>query len=182
MKNAICLTLLLACGSTAMAADYSMTKGSTLGFTGTFQGEEFKGKFGDFQAAIRYDPADLSTARFDVTVQLASASTGDVDRDQSLPGSDFFNIAKFPTAHFITRSFRQEGGKVVAEGTLELKGASKPVNLEVTFTPREGGATLDVSGRLNRLDFGVGSGDFADTSTIGADVSIKAHLELVPKS
>lgn len=182
MKIQICLTLLLAYAGTTMAAEYSMTKGSTLGFTGIFQGEEFKGKFGDFQAAIRYDPADLSTARFDVTVQLASASTGDVDRDQSLPGSDFFNIAKFPTAHFITRSFRQQGDKVIAEGTLELKGASKPVNLEVDFTPREGGATLDVSAKLNRLDFGIGSGDFADTSTIGADVSINAHLELALKN
>lgn len=181
MRKQICLTMLMAWSATAMGAEYTMTKGSTLGFTGTFQGAEFKGKFGDFQAAIHYDPTDLAKAKFDVTVQLASASTGDVDRDESLPGSDFFNIAKFPTAHFMTRQFRQDGAKVIAEGTLDLKGASKPVNLEVSFTPREGGATLDVSAKLNRLDFGIGSGEFADTSTIAAEVNINAHLELVPK-
>lgn len=181
MKSIACLLALLIACPAATAAEYTMGKGSTLGFTGTFQGESFKGRFGDFQAKISYDPADLSSARFDVTVHLASANTGDTDRDESLPGSDFFNITKFPTAHFVTRSFRQDGAKVIAEGTLDLKGVSKPVNLDVTFTPREGGATLDVSTRLNRLDFGIGSGEFADTSTIGAEVAVNAHLELESK-
>jgi polyisoprenoid-binding protein YceI len=182
MNPVACLLSLLFLSSPLLAADYTMGKGSTLGFTGIFQGEAFKGRFGDFQAKISYDPADLASASFDVTVHLASANTGDTDRDESLPGSDFFNITKFPTAHFVTSRFREEGGKVIAEGTLDLKGVSKPVNLEVTFAPREGGATLDVSARLNRLDFGIGSGDFADTSTIGAEVTVNAHLELEIKT
>jgi hypothetical protein len=38
-----------------------------------------------------------------------------------------------------------------------------------------------VSGSVKRLDFGVGGGDYADTSVIGADVKITAHLQLTAK-
>jgi hypothetical protein len=38
-----------------------------------------------------------------------------------------------------------------------------------------------VDGTLKRLDFGVGGGDYADTSVIGADVKVHAHLVLVAK-
>lgn len=109
MKPVACLLSLLFLSSPLLAADYTMGKGSTLGFTGTFQGEAFKGRFGDFQAKISYDPADLASASFDVTVHLASANTGDTDRDESLPGSDFFNITKFPTAHFVTTASARKG-------------------------------------------------------------------------
>jgi hypothetical protein len=38
-----------------------------------------------------------------------------------------------------------------------------------------------VSGTLKRLDFGVGGGQYADTSVIGPDVKVSAHLLLSPK-
>ena len=107
--------------------------------------------------------------------------TGDSDRDSALPGSDFFDVAKFPKAHFVTTGFRQVGGKVIADGTLTLHGISKPVSLDVTFKPQGSGATLDVAGTVKRLDFGVGTGDYADTSVIGADVKVTAHLQLAAK-
>jgi hypothetical protein len=51
----------------------------------------------------------------------------------------------------------------------------------VTFEPQGAGAVLDVAGSLKRLDFGVGGGDYADTSVIAADVKVTAHLQLVAK-
>jgi polyisoprenoid-binding protein YceI len=155
--------------------------GSTLGFSNTFQGESFNGQFGQWTAAISYDPANLASSKFDVEVTLASVKTGDADRDGALPGPDFFDTAKFPKAHFVTTGFRQSGGKVIADGTLTLRGVTKPVTLEVTFKPQGSGATLDVAGTVKRLDFGVGTGDYADTSVIGGDVKVIAHLQLAPK-
>lgn len=75
-------------------------------------------------------------SKFDVNVNLASAKTGDKDRDTALPGTDFFNVAKFPQAHFVTTSFHQAGAQVVAEGNLTLHGVTKPVALNVTFKPQ----------------------------------------------
>ncbi|MDW2982627.1 MAG: YceI family protein [Rhodanobacter sp.] len=178
----LALLLALALPGAATAADYTVQPASsTLGFSNTFQGESFDGQFGQWTAAIRYDPANLAASKFDVEVTLASVKTGDSDRDTALPGADFFDVAKFPKAHFVTTGFRRSGGKVIADGTLTLRGVSKPVSLEVAFKPQAGGATLDVAGTVKRLDFGVGTGDYADTSVIGGEVKVTAHLQLAPK-
>jgi len=155
--------------------------GSKLGFSGSFQGQSFDGTFAKWTAAISYDPAKVAGSKFDVEVDLASVKTGDKDRDGALPGSDFFNVAKFPKAHFVTTGFRQNGAQVIADGNLTLRGVTKPVSLNVVFKPQGTGATLDVSGAVKRLDFGVGGGDYADTSVIANDVKINAHLVLTAK-
>lgn len=173
--------LALALPVVAGATDYQVQSGSTLGFTSNFQGSSFDGRFNQWTAAISYDPARLAASKFDVTVQLASAKTGDNDRDSALPGADFFDVAKYPQAHFVTTAFRQQGGQVIADGTLTLRGVTRPVSLSVAFKPQGSGATMDVSGTLKRLDFGVGGGQYADTSVIGPDVKVSAHLLLSPK-
>jgi len=176
------LLLALALPGLASAADYAVQPaGSKLGFTGTFQGQSFDGTFGKWTAAISYDAAKLATSKFDVQVDLSSVKTGDKDRDGALPGSDFFNVTKFPQAHFVTTGFHQNGAQVIADGTLTLRGVTKPVSLNVTFKPQGTGGTLDVAGSVKRLDFGVGGGDYADTSVIANDVKINAHLVLTAK-
>jgi polyisoprenoid-binding protein YceI len=181
MKSPAIVLILGVLALPAFAADYTVATGSTLGFTSGFQGQSFDGTFRKFDAAISYDAANLAASKFDVTVDLASVVTGDSDRDGALPDSDFFNVAKFPQAHFVTTGFRQSGSDVIADGTLSLKGVSKPVSLSVKFTPKGAGATLDVTTSLKRLDFNVGTGEYADTSTIGNEVKVKAHLELSAK-
>jgi polyisoprenoid-binding protein YceI len=181
MKH-LAIVLALALPFAAAAADYTVQPAqSQLGFSGSFQGAAFNGHFTQWTAAISYDPAHLTSSKFDVTVTPASAVSGDKDRDAAMPGSDFFNVAKFPTAHFVSTAFHQSGAQVIADGNLTLRGVTKPVSLTVTFKPQGNGATLDVSGTVKRLDFDIGTGDYADTSVIGADVKIDAHLQLAPK-
>jgi polyisoprenoid-binding protein YceI len=180
--HVLALSLALVAPCAANAADYTVQPaGSTLGFTGSFQGSGFDGQFGKWTAAINYDQAKPATSKFDVTVDLASAKTGDSDRDGALPGPDFFDTAKYPQAHFVTTGFRQQGAQVIADGNLTLRGVTKPVSLNVTFKPQGTGATLDVNGTVNRLDFGVGGGEYKDTTVIAADVKITAHLVLTAK-
>lgn len=165
----------------AFAADYGVGANSTLGFRADFQGEKFDGRFQRFEATIAYDANDLAASKFDVEIDLASAVTGDSDRDEALPGRDFFHVAKFPKARYTTTGFRRDGGSVIADGTLSLKGASKPVSLVVKFTPSGSGATLEVTTTLKRLDYDVGGGEYADTSTIGNEVAVTGRLELAVK-
>ena len=184
MKTLSCLLVSLALAQPALAADYTVDADSTLGFTANFQGEAFDGTFRHFEATIRYDPKDLAASKFDVSVDLAGVATGDKDRDDTLPTSEFFNVAKFPKAHFVTTGFRKAGDGVVATGTLSLKGIDKPVDraLYLSQPPStERGALLDVATTLHRLDFQVGTGDYADTSTIGDEVRVKGHLVLTAK-
>lgn len=177
------LLLCLALPAAAPAADYRVLQDqSTLGFTATFQGAPFQGAFAQWHAAIRFDPAHLASSKFDVTVDTTSASTGDTDRDGALPGADFFNATKYPQAHYVSTGFVQAGTHVIAHGRLTLRGEAHPLDLAVTFSPQPGGtALMDVSGKLKRLDYGVGGGEYADTSVIGDEVTVSAHLVLAAK-
>lgn len=179
MKSALCAIALwsatLAGPAQAWTVDQS---GSTLTFSGTYQGEKFEGRFRRFDArTIYYDPANLADAKFDVTVDIASIDTANAERDQALPGVDFFDTTKFPQAHFVTTRFRKGAeGAVLADGTLSLRGVAKPITLRVSFTPSKN--TLDVEATLKRLDFGIGVGDWSDTSLIGNEVTVHGHLLL----
>jgi len=165
----------------AFARDWNVDASkSTLGFKGSYQKEAFNGAFKTFEATIAYDAADPSKARFDVTVDLASADTGSAERDDSLKGSDFFAVSKFPKAHFVTESFAKAAdGSVTAQGKLTIRDQTKPVTLKVVFTENGNAATLDVDSVLKRADFGLGAG--SDWTDVGADVSVHGHLALTGK-
>lgn len=166
----------------AAATDYAVRpKLSRLMFHGAYQGAAFEGHFDQWTAAISYDPADLAHSKFDVEVVTASVRTGDHDQDSALPGPSFFDVKKFPTAHFVTTGFRRQGNQVIADGRLTIRDVTQPASLSVAFVAQGAAASLDVAGIVRRLDFGVGSGEYADTSVIGPDVKVTAHLQLTAK-
>ena len=173
-------TCLLAVGVPAIAADYVQAAGSTLTFASRYQGEVFTGRFGNFRTRLSFDPQQLADARLDVLIALASAGTANEDRDETLQGSDFFHSSRFPQARYRASAFRHLGGnQYAADGTLSLHGVSRPVVLTFTWTP---GAQPVLSGKasLNRLDFGIGAGDWADLSLIPNAVAVSTRLVLAP--
>ena len=154
-------------------------KGSTLTFSGVTQDEAFTGKFKTFDATIAFDPAQLAASRFDVKITLASADTANAERDDALHGKDFFDAAHSPVATYTATKFRSLGGnRYAADGTLALRGVSKPVTLTFAWAA---GATPALVGdaAVNRLDFNVGAGQWADTSQITNAVKVHTALKLV---
>ena len=178
-RNVIALALALF-AMPAFAADYAQAPGSTLAFAGKYQGEVFTGKFPGFATRLSFDPKQLATSKLDVTIPLATASTGNADYDGELRGAAFFNSAKFAQAKYTASKFRALGGnRYAADGTLSLRGINKPVTLEFTWTP---GAKPVMTGKatVKRLDFGVGDGDWADTDLIPDAIAISTKVVFVP--
>lgn len=171
---------LLFAAAPVYAADYVQGPGSSLTFATKYQGEVFAGRFPGFATKMSFDPARLDLAKLDVTIPLAGTDSKNAERDDTLKGADFFSIAKFPQARFVASKFRSMGGnKYAADGSLTLRGVSKPVVLTFTWTA---GAkpVLDGKATVKRLDFGVGGGDWADTSVIPNEVAVSTKLILVP--
>ena len=164
----------------AIAADYVQAAGSTLGFSGTLEGERFAGRFPGFSTRMTFDPAKLAQARLDVTIPLAGATTGNRDHDAEMRGESLLHVRKFAQARYTATKFRALGGnQYAADGTLSLRGVSKPVTLTFTWTP---GAQPVLAGKatVKRLDFSVGGGEWADTSTIPNEVAISTKVVLKP--
>lgn len=73
------------------------------------------------------------TGSVEVVVDTTSIDTGIPLFNEHIQGEDFLDTAKYPTMTFISNNLKFEGEKLVAvEGTLTLKGISKPVTLTVT--------------------------------------------------
>ena len=165
----------------ASGSNWKSLPGSTLGFASMFQGEKFSGRFKAFTPVLHFDPARLAGARFEVTIDLASVDTQNSERDDSLRSADFFNVRKQAQARYVASRFRALGqGRFIADGVLTLNGASKAVPLAFTWT---GGArpSLTGSATVHRLDFLVGSGEWADTDLLPNDVQVTTRLLLAAK-
>jgi polyisoprenoid-binding protein YceI len=153
-----------------------------LEFVGVQAGAEFTGAFHKYTAAIDFSPDAPATAHFDVQIDLASEDTKDKDRDQTIRGSDIFDVAHFPTAHYVTKSITKTASGFTATGSLTLRGVTKDVPIDFQFVATGGQAKLDGTAKLKRLDFGVGQGDWKSTEWVADAVKFNFSLILKPKS
>jgi polyisoprenoid-binding protein YceI len=164
----------------ALAADYVQAPGSSLVFAGSYQDEVFTGRFPGFVTRMSFDPAQLATSKLDVSIPVASATTTNTDYDTQMRGDAFFDAGKFAQAHYTATHFRALGAnRYAADGTLSLHGVSKPVTLTFTWTPGPQ-PVLNGKASVNRLDFGIGSGDWADTSLIPNAIAISTKVVFQP--
>lgn len=161
------------------AAGWKVDKSkSTLGFTATQTGNAFKGRFEDFDATIIFDPADLPGSSIKASVSTASAKTGDRQRDDALPGGDWFAAKDFPTAAFASSEIVATGeGRFEARGALTIRDMTRDVALPFTVAIDGSRAIADGALSLVRTDFGVGRGEFATGQWVGLEVSIEVHIE-----
>ena len=155
---------------------------SRLEFAGVQAGAEFKAVFHKFTAAVDFAPDALASSRFDVQIELNSVDSKDKDRDTTIRGPDIFDVAHWPTAHYVTRSFTKTAAGYAAVGALTLRGVTKDVPIDFQFTPGAAGAKLEGSAKLKRLDFGAGQGDWKSTDEVADAVKITFSLVLKPKT
>lgn len=144
-----------------------------------------EGYFNDYDAELKFDPADLDNSSVNFNVKVASVKTDSNNRDKHLQSEDFFNAEKFPEMKFESTSISKHKKGFVAKGNLTVKDITK--SIEVPFKvlgtgnhpSREGVVMMGIKGefKINRNDYGVGTGDFVATTVIGDEVSVTVILE-----
>ena len=150
---------------------------SKLGFASSFNGTKFEGSFRKWDAQIAFDPKNLAGSKVTVTVDTASAVSGDESRDESLPTEDWFSVMKFPRATFVSTGFKDlGGGKYQAAGNLTLKGKTQPATLNFTLAITGDVAKVTGSASVMRNAFNVGEGQFASAETVPFGVTIPVTL------
>lgn len=161
----------------AAAPAWKVNAGSTLGFATSWGGSAIEGRFDRWTADILFSPEALDKSKVSVSIDLASAVSGDAQRDESMQGADWFDVASHAKATFTATRFEKTGeNRYVAIGTLTLRGVSKPLRLP--FTLKIEGDKARVSGvtTLDRTAFGVGQGEWKSTDQIPAEVKVSVNL------
>jgi polyisoprenoid-binding protein YceI len=155
---------------------------SSLEFTFLQAGAQNKGRFTRFPVTFDFSPADPTTGRLEVTVEVTSLDTGDHDRDETLRSADLLDVSKFPRAHFLATQFSRTAAGFEAVGKLTIRDVTRDVRVPFTFrTAAENGTAVGyMSGKtsVRRLDYGVGQGDWKATDQVANEVGVAFSLRL----
>jgi polyisoprenoid-binding protein YceI len=138
-----------------------------------FEDRQLAGEFAAFTPEIVFDPADLAGSHVTVTVDIGSVATETPEVTAETLKPDWFDAEAFPTAVFEAATFRALGGDAYeADGTLTIRDIAQPVTLPFTFAIDGDTAAIAGGVSIDRLDHGVGQGDWAIDDIVGFEVEI----------
>jgi polyisoprenoid-binding protein YceI len=140
-----------------------------------------EGAFRKFTAQIVLDPARPEAGRAQIEIDLASIDAGSEEANEEVKGKSWFNVRDFPKASFSSVSVKPlGGGRFETGGKLSLRGKTLEVRAPFTLRQEKDILIVDGSFQLKRLDYGIGSGIWSDTSVVADEVQIKFHFVLSP--
>jgi polyisoprenoid-binding protein YceI len=147
-----------------------------------------RGQFSKFSGTIAIDETNPVNSSVEVSIDVASINTRDEKRDGHLTSGDFFDVATYPTITFKSTKVEVTGtttGKI--HGDLTIKGVTRPVVLDTTFTGKAKSpwgttsAGFNASTTINRADYGLTWNVALETGgfLVGEDITITIELEAV---
>lgn len=153
---------------------------SRIGFIASYDEIPFEASFKDFDADVSFDPSAIDQASFKVSVSIASVDSNSADRDEGMLEADWFDTNQHPYSTFTSTIFKKMDSEDVftVSGELLIKGVSQPIEFVFSWKATGGSANLQGQTEVNRTDFLIGSGDWAEDDTIGFDVQIIFDLNL----
>ncbi|MDO8890248.1 MAG: YceI family protein [Sulfurimicrobium sp.] len=178
------LIFLLLAGA-AQAAEFGtlQVEKSAIAFVSRQMNVPVDGVFRKFSALIVLDPARPEAGRAQIDIDLASIDAGSAEANDEVKGKSWFNVREFPKASFSSSSVRSlGGGRFETSGRMSIKGKTLEVRAPFTLRQEKGALIVDGSFPLKRLDYGIGSGIWSDTSVVADEVQIKFHFVLTPVS
>lgn len=135
-----------------------------------FSSKDPSGVFTELNGDIVFDPADLSSASFDMSIPVSSINTGNGMKNKHAVGKKWFEADLYPNITFKSESFSKTDTGYEVTGTLQLHGISKEYTLPFTFENN----TFKSSFSVNRTDFNLGA-----TKGMSGKVPLELAMDLV---
>ncbi|WP_114940422.1 YceI family protein [Mucilaginibacter endophyticus] len=141
------------------------------------------GIFKNYDATITAAKPDFSDAKFQISIQTASVTTDNDQRDKHITSPDFFDVATYPTLTFTSTAITKTSDKhYKLTGNLTLHGVTKPASFDLWYRgtiqnpmSKADDAGFQLTGTIKRSDFNFGS-KFGN-AMVSDEVTIKANGE-----
>jgi polyisoprenoid-binding protein YceI len=143
-----------------------------------------KGRFANVEGIISDVSDDPTQSSVEVTIDAASITTADPQRDAHLRSADFFDVEQYPTITFKSRRIEGSLNEFKLIGDLTMRGQTREVSLDVTFngvgiTPfGSTAAGFTAEGKLNRKDWGLNWNVGLEAGGVLVSDQIKLSLEI----
>ena len=154
---------------------------SRIDFTIKQMNVPIQGQFKNISGDIVFDAAHATQGKADLTIPIANMALPTKDAMEQAKHADWFNSARYPTAHFITTSMKALGNnRFQFSGKLTIKGTTQDVSAPFTLSQQGKLMMADGTVPISRLAFKIGEGEWADTDTVADTVFIKFHIAFPP--
>ncbi len=153
-------------------------EGSKVEFVGSKVTGKHDGGFKKFTGAVYLVNNKAEESRVDVDIDTTSVFTDADGLTEHLKTSDFFDVAKFPKASFVSTEIKAGGDKGATHtvtGNLELKGVKKSVTFPATIKIEGNAVAVQAEFAINRRDFGINYAGKAN-DLIRDDVVMKLNI------
>jgi polyisoprenoid-binding protein YceI len=175
------LALLLLAAGQAGAQGLLIDK-SEIRFVSKQLGVNVEGRFRKWKANVVFIPANLPNSKADFEIDLGSIDLASDESETELRSPSWFDTAKFPVARFASTSIRSVGANAYeVAGKLTLKGVTKDIVVPIALKKDAGGNSVaEGSFPLQRMDYKIGEGMWADTNMVANDVMVRIRMVLPP--
>lgn len=153
-------------------------------FKYSYSGTPYQGEFKNVDAVFEIDPMNPGSCKFTVEIPIVDISVEDAETLDYLLDVELFDVDQFPTARFEATQCRLESmSSFVADGNLTIRDQTHPLSFPFKLDVDTSGErvrfhmTSEVT--IERLEYGVGQGYWANTSAIPNDVSIEVDVYAV---
>jgi len=172
------LGLLLAAGQAG--AQGLLIDKSEIRFVSKQLGVNVEGRFRKWNGNVVFLPKDLAKSKAEFDIDLGSVDLASDESETEIKSARWFDIAKFPVAHFASTSIRAVGAdRYEVLGKLTLKGVTKDVIVPISVrNDASGNRVAEGSFPLKRIDYRVGEGMWADTDMVADDVVVRIRMVL----
>ena len=148
-----------------------------------------RGEFVKVGGTVQLDDQDPTRSKVQATIDAATLNTREPKRDEHLRSPDFFDVAKYPTITFTSKTIEKTGdNRFKMTGDLALHGVTRAVVLDVESS---GAPIKDFMGstragarattRVNRKDFGIVWNKALDGGgiAVGDEVEVTIDVEAI---
>ena len=145
-----------------------------------------RGDFGGLAGTVVFDAANPANGKVEASIDAATLSTRDPQRDQHLKSAEFLDVEKFPKITFVSKRIQAAGaGRWKVEGELTIHGVTKEVALDVEGLEPEskdpwGNVKTGASAttKIHRKDFGLTWNVPLETGGVLVGDEVAIHLEI----
>jgi len=178
MTKFICLILLSITWSNADAQCFTATAAdSSLRFEFAIERSKFTGHFNQFSLQYCWQDTPENGA-ISVKVDMTSVTTGNKDLDIGMQDREGLNSEQYPDALWQTESIKKTANAYLTEGQLTIRGISRQQSGNFNLQQTDIGWQLQGKAQLDRLDYDLGIGEYADTDFIPNDVTVYFDFKL----
>jgi polyisoprenoid-binding protein YceI len=141
------------------------------------------GRIGGVAAKLLLNEANITQSSVTVTIDVTTIDTGVAPRDTHLKTPDFFDVAKYPTATFVSTGVTKTANGLAVAGNFTLHGVTKPIVLQVqgpngpvTGLDKKPHTGFSATTAIRRDDYGIGP-KFPD-AFVGENIQLTIELDV----